>query len=252
MRKLPREAKLLGLCQVLKAFLYTIEDNQQSIGGVLSKMKELRREYLKLLREDFVSGLLQTDGDGAIGSNLSRERLTVLMEKILSSFRADQDKAYQILEQEVWQKLLGEMSQQALHRGFKEISILKTELNTVTQERDTLATNKQKLQKETKQLDTQCKALQEEKQVLQSKVQQLTEEVKKLKKFQEATQDYQNMIKEIRKGIEDKKELDLWRLKIFYNRVAALTNSSWSCPGVPQAQPFSPKSKFVQKFLESL
>lgn len=253
MRKsLPDNMQRMYLCQILQTFLQTIQENHEVFGDLLGRMQQLRQEYLKLLREDLVNGLVQKEGEGAIGGNFAPERLQSLLEKILASFHSDQEKSYQVLEDTIQKKLLEEVAAQALKKGFQELTTVKEELSRTTQQKETLAATQEKLQTTLANLTKECTLLRESHEVLEKKTEKLSKEVTEVKKYQEATAEYQTIIKEIRKEIEEKKELDLWRLKVFYNRVASLTGSNWSCPGVPKPEPWFAKSEYVRKFLENL
>jgi hypothetical protein len=239
------------LCQVLRTFFQVIGDNKEAMGELLKKMRGLRREYLKLLREDFVAGLLTANGDGSIKENFSRERLAILLEKIIHAFRSDQENSYRLLQQGIYKQFLEDTAQQALTRGIEDVQQLHTECQSVTKERDVLATERDRLQKLCDETSSKYVLVQHHEAELQERLAELSQQVAGLVDQHDANQDYQTIIREIRKEIEEKKELDMWRLKVFYNRVAALTKSNWSCPGVPKPELFAAKSKSAQQFLDS-
>ena len=243
---------MVGFCQILQTFFQTINDNKEPLADIFRQMRALRREYIKLLRDDVIIGLLSDKGEGRIGDQLAHDRLAVLLEKMVASFRADQEKSYQALRQGIWQNLLEKTAGQAMDKGFTELNRLQDHLQTVTTERDSLRQETQSLQQKMAELQTQNSELQKSQQSLQHKAEKLSEQLADLKGHQEASQDYQAIIREIRKEVEEKKDLDMWRLKLFFNRVAALTKSNWSCPGIPKPDSFTPKSRYAQKFLESL
>ena len=94
--------------------------------------------------------------------------------------------------------------------------------------------------------------LKEEKRNLQERNQSISQQIFSQEDTELAIKDYENMIREIRQELEGKKNYDFWKLKIFYNKVASITNSTWEYPGVPKFDPFQPKSQSVQKFLNFL
>lgn len=249
-KSLPHKADCLQ--QVLHTFFQVIGDNKEQIADLLKQLRGLRREYVKLLREDFVAGLLTPNGDGSIKENFSRERLGILLEKIICAFRNDQENSYRLLQQNICKKLLEETARQSLERGIKDVEQLRQQCQSLTKERDELAVEKKRLQQQNDEIGTKYAQILKNETSVQEKLAELEQQVSDLKEEQDANGDYQTIIKEIRKEIEEKKELDMWRLKVFYNRVAALTKSNWSCPGVPKPDLFEPKSKSAQQFLESL
>ena len=265
------------LSQLLKSFFTTLQQNSDHLELLLYKYKELRKEHINLIKNDEILGLLQVKGEGTISDTISQQRLGILLEKLIESFRRDQEESYKILEKSLLKDLVGKFSKDNLLQGIDEISNLTGSLNQLNKERNRLAKDlnnskatlsevmeeNKKLQKENESLQIKIKKdkkrlqneLQEENERLKSKLNTLHQESKKYKNVKPIVHDYQTIIKEVKKALEaweGKQGNDLWRLKVFYNKVAALTHSSWDYPGIPKQPHFAPKTKQVKRFLESL
>lgn len=259
----PHNKEMFFLCQVLKGFFQSVGENRENIGDILRKFKELRKEYIKFLRDDVILGLVQSKGDGSIGENFSRERFLALLNKLLSSFRTDQDKSYQFLEQGICKDILEKISQNGLKEGLKELTKAKEQIINLTQDKENLQKECTNLGKSLAEITQRYDGYKPERESLQKQVSDLSKQVEELKRMVSAAQtqqedlrfaidDYESILKEVRVELEGKKVYDFWRLKVFYNRVASLINSDWAYPGVPKPDPFEPKSGHTQKFLDSL
>ena len=260
---LPHKSQMLLFSQIMGGFLKTIGKHHDGIGTLLREFKSLRKEYINLLKDDVMVGLLQAKGEGAFADNLSRERLAILLQKLVASFRADQEKSYQFIEQGLWKEILENISKQSLEEGMRELSNLREEMQQALNERDGLLEDRKNLRESLQKFQTELKKTQQERDHLQQQVTTLSSELKELKTAKKVAEDnrkdtrlamtdFEAIIRDVRKSLEGKNEYDLWRLKVFYNKVAALTNSTWSYPGVPKPDPYDPESRHVRKFLESL
>jgi len=248
----PRKDRMLLLHQLLDTFFETIGKNESGISTLLGQLRDLRKEYATLLKNDLIVGLLQTQGDGTISDNISRERLAMLLEKLIASFRADQEKSYQFLEQDLRKYILETLGQKHLLAGLKELSEARKHLDDAERENKEFSLKIHQLQHDQKEMILENSELKEERDYLKRKLEMLLKQNRSLSDAKEASEDYQRLIRKIRKALEDVKTEDIWRMKVFYNRVAAMTHSTWSYAGVPKTEPFKAKSKQVQKFLESL
>lgn len=244
----PLKVQMRCLIHTLHAFFQTLAENQREIDYILGKMRDLRQEHFEYLCKEGLPQIIQEKGE----KPLSTKEVTLVFQKLFASSQQHQNKAYQWIEQEIWGKLLGSICQQALDKKIPELFAVTQKLDVIIEERNTLLAQKEKLQNSLNDLTQQINKLRQDKDSLESKVASLTTSNTKLKEYEIANKDYQEIICKIRKELEAKKDLDMWRLKVLYNRVAALTRSELIYPGVPKPDYFVPESKEVQKFLESL
>lgn len=243
----PLKTRMLCLSEVLQTFFQTVHDNKDEMTGILLKLKELRREHVQFLCKEVVEKFLEEQG-----KRLSQEDTIEIVEKMIASSREQQQKSYRLIEEVIWKEFLENIGTEALEKKLPQIVSLTSHLETTASERDSLISEKAKLQQALREQGQQCEKLQKQVAEFEAKVGQLVQENEKLKDIAKSREDYENILRKIRKELDAKKEMDMWRLKVFYNRVASLTGSEWSYPGVPKPDPFVPESKEAKHFLETL
>lgn len=246
----PLKVRMSCLAEVLNTLFQTLGDNRDQIAEILLKMKELRREHVQYLCKDVPEQMVKRSEDA--GASISSKDAISLVQKIIASSHQDQKKSYQFIEDVLWKEFLLEIGKDAMEKKLPEILSLAYRLDKTSEERDALARDKEKLEKSLYEQQQQCSRLKKQVEDMEAKIANLTAENESLKESVKANRDYQYVIRKIRKELEAKRDMDIWRLKVLYNRVAAWTRSEWGYPGVPKPDLFLPKSEEAQKFLESL
>lgn len=235
------------LPDVLQGLFQTIALNRSGIEDLLKKLKELRQEYVEVL-PDIAQKKVEEANESSPSEMISAQALM----KTLQRFREAQEISYKFLQDDIRGQILDKIAAEAMIKQLADLSSVSDQLKKVTEERNRYKEEALLLQKSEEKIARECKTLTRQKRSLDDKVEELNKENETLLKHRGATSEYEKILREIRKEIEHKKELDNWRLKVLYNKFAALTGSSWSCPGIPKPDHFVSKSEIVNKFLESL
>ncbi len=247
-RVIPLNQRKLLLQQTIHTFFSCLGDNQNLISLVLQKFKDLRKEHIQSVKNDLFLWLLESKDKLPKGQS----EWLFLLDRLISSFRSDQEKSYHFLEEGIAKNILDKIGRDCLVKRVGLLSSMAEELEKVLEERKELQAELKQTKDALAKNIQECQKLSEEKAKLQDDNQRLSQNIQSQDDMQTAIQDYETMIQDIRQELEGKKNFDLWRLKIFYNKIASITNSTWEYPGVPKSDPFQPKSMSVQKFLASL
>ena len=235
--------------QILNTFLKTVGKNHSHITNLLREFKNLRIEYLETLRDKVIPELVKSS---QVKENLGAQQLVTLLGGMSASFRSEQKKSYQFLENTLCEELLTKVPQQAMEQGFEEINELRNECRSLINENEEYKKQQLHLEKRVMELEQRNKDLSEQLNISERSRQDLSGRVHELEGKEKAIQDYEEILAKIRKEIEGKSVYDLWRLKIMYNRIASLTRSNWTHPGTPKPDVFSPQSFHAKKFLDSI
>ncbi|WP_372367907.1 hypothetical protein [Candidatus Uabimicrobium sp. HlEnr_7] len=238
--------------QILNTFLKTVGKNHSEITNLLREFKNLRIEYIETLRDKIIPDLVKSNELPDLEEKLDPHQLVTLLGGMSASFRSEQKKSYQFLENTLCEELLTKVPQQAMEQGFEEINELRSECRTLINENEEYKKTQLHLEKRVMELEQKCNTLSEQLQKSQSLQKEFQDRAHELEGKEKAIQDYEYVISKVRKEVEGKSVYDLWRLKIMYNRIASLTRSSWTHPGTPKPDVFSPKSYHAKKFLDSI
>ena len=249
-RVIPLKQKRVLLHQMIQGFFSCFGDNQDAIDLLLQKLKELRKENIQRIKNDLFLWLSENKKD--LPQEQFQEQWTSFLDRLLSSFRLDQEKSYSFLEQGLIKNILDKIAKDCLTKKIEMVSNLSIELEKESEEKNALQSRLEETEDILAKTAQECQTLKQENTKLQEENQRLAANLLSQENMQEAIEDYKTMIRDIRQELEGKKNYDLWRLKIFYNRIASITNSTWEYPGVPKSDLFKPKSELVQEFLGSL
>ncbi|BBM84101.1 hypothetical protein [Candidatus Uabimicrobium amorphum] len=245
----PSDSQTIQFYQILNTFLKTVGKNHSHITNLLREFKNLRIEYLETLRDNIIPELVKSS---QVKENLGPQQLVTLLGGMSASFRSEQKKSYQFLENTLCEELLTKVPQQVMEQGFEEINELRSECRSLINENEEYKKKQLHLEKRVMELEQKCNDLSEQLQKSESSQQEMSGRVHELEGKEKAVQDYEDILGKIRKEIEGKSVYDLWRLKIMYNRIASLTRSNWTHPGTPKPDVFTPKSFHAKKFLDSI
>lgn len=255
---LPKNEELL-FQKILPAFFTSLSQSEPWIDTVLQRFKDLRREYVSAIKNEVLFSLMGRQEKGTTAQKLEGERLESLLSKLMISLRQEQEKSYHFIEERIGKEILERLSRDCWQKSLQQISELSEEEKAVKAERDRLLDQCERLQEEVlhwkekmRTMCSECASLKKAHMELTEKASQTAKDLHDDSDRKEALRDYETILGEIRKDLEGKKSYDLWRLKVFYNRVAALTNSTWEYSGVPKPDPYQPKSLLARKFFKSL
>lgn len=245
---LPLERRMRALAQTMHTFFRVLGENHSEITGVFRQLQQLRRDNIDGLCRKAVDELAKETERGRLGEGQKIE----LLRGMITASQQQLGQAGKMVEQGIWKQLLEKAVWQAMERDLPEIARLDEELMSTTAHCEGLTTERDALAARLREEENKCRELQERLREMGAKLDEVVEKNKALEDCRAAEADYREIISKIHKELETKKEMDIWRLKVLYNRVASLICSDWSYPGVPKPDSFVPNSKKVQGFLESL
>ncbi|NUM34817.1 MAG: hypothetical protein HUU50_09745 [Candidatus Brocadiae bacterium] len=249
-KAIPLKQKRLLLHQMIQGFFSCLGENQESILFLLQKLKDLRKENVHRIKGDLLVWLC--DNKKNLPESQFQEKWISFLDRLISNLSLEQQKSYSFLEQGLIKNILDKIAKDCLTKKIEMVSNLSTELEKESCQKKDLQSELEITKEALIKTTEECQSLKDENTRLQAENQRLSANLYSQEDMQQAVNDYETMIREIREELEGKKNYDLWRLKVFYNKIASITNSKWEYPGVPKSDMFQPRSESVQKFLDSL